>query len=159
MRDRSFRHHEIEPDMKGRPLRRPILLLTCALSSLGLAAAGATAGTTVAAAKDGTGSSRPAVTTFASRHYCASFVSHLARDLGVSEDRLQSAVTRAGRETIDDAAAAGDLNTQQANALKSYLSGRSICSLGIHAMGKGSSSSTTDGRPAAMDPPPLGRRA
>jgi hypothetical protein len=159
MRDRSFRHHEIGPEMKRRPLRRPILLLTCGLSSLGLAIAGATAGTAVAAAKDGTGNTRPAVTTLASRHYCASFVGHLARDLGVSEDRLQSAVTRAGRETIDDAAAAGDLNTQQANTLKSYLSGRSICSLGIHGMGKGSGSSATAGRPAAIDRPPVGRAA
>jgi hypothetical protein len=157
MRDRSFPHHEIEPDGNGRPPRRPILLLTCALSSLGLAIAGTIAGTTVAAAKNGTGGTRPAVTTFASGHYCASFVSHLARDLGVSEDRLQSAVTRAGRETIDDAAAAGDLNTQQANALKSFLSGRGICSLGIHAMGKGSSSSTSAGGSAATDLSPVGR--
>jgi hypothetical protein len=159
MRDRSFRHHQSEPARSRRRLRRPALLLTCAVSSLGLAVAGATAGTTVAAAKGNTGTSGPSAATFAARHYCGSFVSHLARDLGVSEERLQSAVTRAGRETIDDAVASGDLTTKQANALKSYLGGRSICSLGIHGMGKGSGSSATAARPDAIDLPPVGRQA
>jgi hypothetical protein len=158
MRDRSFRHHQTEPAMRGRRLRRPVVLLTCAVSSLGLAIAGATSGTT-AAAKGSTGTSGPSAAAFATRHYCASFVSHLARDLGVSEERLQSAVTRAGGETIDDAVASGDLTTKQANALKSYLSGRSICKLGMHGMGRGNGSSATAGRPDAIGLPPAGREA
>jgi hypothetical protein len=132
MKFRSFRHRETEPEL-GRPRpRRPTIVLACALSSLGLAIAGASAGTTVAAATGNAGASGPPAAALATRHYCAGFVSHLARDLGVSEDRLQSGVTRAAHETIDDAVASGDLTKQQANALKSYLSGRSICSLGIH---------------------------
>jgi hypothetical protein len=158
MRDRSFRHHQTEPAMRGRRLRRPVVLLICAVSSLGLAIAGATSGTT-AAAKGSTGTSGPSAATFATRHYCASFVSHLARDLGVSEERLQSAVTRAGGETIDDAVASGDLTRQQANSLKSYIGGRSICNLGIHGTGNGSGSSAAAARPGAIDLAPVGREA
>jgi hypothetical protein len=127
MKLRSFRHHETEPELGRRP-HRPTIVLACALSSLGLVIAG----TPVVAAVGNPGAGRPHAATFATRHYCASFVSHLAGDMGVSEDRLQSSVTRAAHETIDDAVASGDLTKQQANALKSYLAGRSICSLGIH---------------------------
>jgi hypothetical protein len=66
---------------------------------------------------------------------------------------------RAGHETIDDAVARGDLTRQQANAIKSYLSGRSICSLGVHGMAKGSGSPATAGGSVAIDPTRVGGRA
>jgi hypothetical protein len=136
------------PDLEGRRLHRRHLLLLCALASVGVVIAAVIAPTGLRSL-EGRATSDATAATFsiatssadvtgtdasnsAAKHYCATFANHLARDLQVSPERLQGAVTRAATETIDDAVAKGDLTKQQASTLKSYVSGRPVCSLGGH---------------------------
>lgn len=60
--------------------------------------------------------------------YCQDFVNHLSADLGISRDRLQTAMAKAGHQTIDDAVAKGDLTKERANAMKARISSQSLCS-------------------------------
>jgi hypothetical protein len=74
--------------------------------------------------------------------YCQDFIGHLAKDLGVSTDRVQSAMARAARQTLDDAVSRGDVTKAQADAIRSRLATQPICSvnlggLGHHEMAKG----------------------
>jgi|SRR5215472_11041890 len=64
--------------------------------------------------------------------YCQDFVAHLAQSLGVNQTRLQVALTRAASQTVDDAVARGDITSEQANKMKSRLTG-GIC--GAHLGG------------------------
>jgi ribosomal protein S20 len=81
----------------------------------------------------GQGSSHTAV----GAQYCQDFVGHLSHELGVSNDRVQSAMARAARETVDDAAVKGTLTRQQADAIKARISDRSICSSDLRGIDVG----------------------
>jgi ribosomal protein S20 len=60
--------------------------------------------------------------------YCDKFNQHLAADLKTSQSNLQSQVTKAAEQTIDDAVKSGDLTQAQADKLKSRLtSSKSLC--------------------------------
>jgi hypothetical protein len=60
--------------------------------------------------------------------YCQDFVNHLSADLGINKEKLQAAMAKAGRETIDDAVAKGDTTKERASALKARISSQSVCS-------------------------------
>ena len=60
--------------------------------------------------------------------YCQDFVNHLSADLGINKEKLQAAMAKAGRETIDDAVAKGDLTKERARAMKARISSQSVCS-------------------------------
>ena len=60
--------------------------------------------------------------------YCQDFVNHLSADLGINREKLQAAMAKAGRETIDDAVAKGDLTKERARAMKARISSQSVCS-------------------------------
>jgi hypothetical protein len=146
MRYRRFqRDDDGRPDVK-KPAHRRQLLLLCALGGVGVVIAAVSAPTALRGLEGRATGAPTAVASSAAlgqaeitgmpasnsagKRYCASFVNHLARDLGVSPDRLQGAGRRAATETIDDAAAKGDLTKEQASILKSYVAGRPVCSLG-----------------------------
>jgi hypothetical protein len=174
MRYRRFQSdNHGRPDVKGRPAHLRHLKLLCALGSVGVVIAAANAPTALrslewrassdataatlsiaASSADITGTS---ASNSAAKHYCASFVNHLARDLRVSPERLQGAVTRAATETIDDAVAKGDLTKKQASSLKSYVAGRPVCSLGRQGGESVSGPSPTAGRSVTNHPPMAGR--
>ncbi len=59
--------------------------------------------------------------------YCQDFVVHLSQALGVPQGKLQVALTKAARQTVDDAVAKGDITSDQASAIKSRLTNGSIC--------------------------------
>ena len=60
--------------------------------------------------------------------YCDKFNQHLASDLKTSDSNLQSQISKAAQQTIDDAVKAGDLTQAQADKLKSQLSSsKSLC--------------------------------
>jgi hypothetical protein len=74
--------------------------------------------------------------------YCQDFIAHLSQAVGVGQVRLQSAMTRAARETVNDALAKRDINNQQAGTINAQLSKGSICTAhrnmnGLHGMGGG----------------------
>ena len=71
--------------------------------------------------------------------YCQDFIAHLSQAVGVGQVRLQSAMTRAARETVNDALAKRDINNQQAGTIDAQLSKGSICTAhgnmkGLHGM-------------------------
>lgn len=59
--------------------------------------------------------------------YCQDFVNHLSADLGINREKLQAAMAKAGRETIDDAVAKGDLSKERASAMKARISSQPLC--------------------------------
>ena len=59
--------------------------------------------------------------------YCQDFLAHLSTAVGVGQVRLQTALTRAARETVADALARHDINNKQASTLNSQLSAGSVC--------------------------------
>src|SRR5262249_11350187 len=59
--------------------------------------------------------------------YCQDFIAHLSQAVGVGQVRLQSAMNRAARETVNDALAKRDINNQQAGTIDAQLSKGSIC--------------------------------
>jgi hypothetical protein len=61
--------------------------------------------------------------------YCRDFVSHLSRDLNISNERTQAAMARAARATVDDAVAKGDLTKAQGDALKRHLAEKNLCAV------------------------------
>jgi hypothetical protein len=137
MRISQTRHDTTAPTVQAaRPPRRvrlrPILLAALGSAALTAAGTGVQPGTggpgwlTVSAATD--------VANPASR-YCQDFAGHLASDLGVSSSRVQAAMTRAARQTVDDAVANGDLNSKQASSIKARIAHRPICSADLSAIG------------------------
>lgn len=59
--------------------------------------------------------------------YCQDFLAHLSTAVGVGQVRLQTALTRAARQTVADALARHDINNKQASTINSQLSAGSVC--------------------------------
>ena len=71
--------------------------------------------------------------------YCDKFMQHLASDLKTSDSNLQSQISKAAQQTIDDAVKAGDLTQAEADKIKSHMSGsKSLCSGPVAGLGHGS---------------------
>jgi hypothetical protein len=133
----QIRHDTTAPTVQAaRPPRRVRLrpLLLAALGSAALTAAGTVVqpGTggpgwlPVSAAND---TSNPA------SRYCQDFVGHLASDLGIGSSKVQAAMARAARQTLDDAVANGDLTSKQAGAIKARIAHRPICNADLSGIG------------------------
>jgi hypothetical protein len=70
-----------------------------------------------------------AATDSAASKACAAFITHFATDLGVSQDKLNSAFQQALGETLADEVKNGALTQAQADAIKSKLAGKAPCTL------------------------------
>jgi hypothetical protein len=60
---------------------------------------------------------------------CNEFVSHFASDLGVSQDKVNSAFQEAVGQTLADEVKAGDITQAQADAIKQRLAGKAPCAI------------------------------
>jgi hypothetical protein len=87
--------------------------------------------TTAAAA----GTSHAANSHAKERQYCRDFVRHLSGDLNISNDRVQSAMARAARATVDDAVSRGDLTRSQGDAIKAHIGEQNVCAMPSRAAG------------------------
>lgn len=111
----------------------------------------ALAGGGIAAAAAATSSSTPApaatsTPAAASRAqgYCQKFLAHLSQDLNASQSSVESAISKAASQTIDDAVRAGQLSSKQASQLKSRLSSTALCSQ-FNGLGKRQPSTASKG--------------
>jgi hypothetical protein len=68
--------------------------------------------------------------------YCQDYLAHLAKDLGVSQDKLGSAIKNAGAQTVDDAVANGTITRKQAGTIKSKLSAGTSCASAVTGLGQ-----------------------
>ena len=68
--------------------------------------------------------------------YCQDYLAHLARDLGVSQDKLGTAIKDAGGQTVDDAVARGTITQKQAGAIKSKVSADKSCAAAVAGLGQ-----------------------
>ena len=96
----------------------------------GAAVASVTVLATVAASLSASSSSGGA-TAGASQTYCGTFSSHLAADLGKSQDQVKKAVSDSFSQTLNDAVKRGDITQVQANQVKSAVSGSTVCDAGF----------------------------
>jgi polyhydroxyalkanoate synthesis regulator phasin len=69
--------------------------------------------------------------------YCGDFMSHFAANLGTSTDKVNSAAQKAFQQTIDDAAAKGDISADQATKLKQRAASGNVCSGGLAGLNGG----------------------
>jgi ribosomal protein S20 len=95
-----------------------------ALAGGGIAAAAAASsstGTPVAKAS-------PVTSASSAQRYCQKFLAHLSQDLNTSQPSVESAISKAASQTIDDAVSAGQLTAKQGAQLKSRLSQNALCS-------------------------------
>ena len=84
----------------------------------------------------------PAATTAADRSsasassVCNEFAAHFSSDLGVSQDRVNSAFQEAVGQTLADEVKAGHITQAQADAIKQRMAGKAPCSLAGSLGGK-----------------------
>jgi hypothetical protein len=60
---------------------------------------------------------------------CAAFITHFSSDLGVSQDKVNTAFQQALSETLADEVKSGDITQAQADAIKQHLAGKAPCAL------------------------------
>lgn len=60
---------------------------------------------------------------------CNEFVSHFSSDLGVSQDKVNTAFQQAIGQTLADEVKAGDITQAQADAIKQRLAGKAPCAI------------------------------
>jgi hypothetical protein len=67
---------------------------------------------------------------------CNEFVTHFSSDLGVSQDKVDSAFQEAVGQTLTDEVKAGHITQAQADAIKKRMTGKAPCSLAGSLGGK-----------------------
>ncbi len=88
------------------------------------------------------GSNVPAASTVAdqstapSSSVCKEFVTHFSSDLGVSQDKVDSAFQEAVGQTLADEVKAGHITQAQADAIKKKMAGKAPCTLAGSLGGK-----------------------
>lgn len=114
------------------------LIGTAALTAVGavvLPGPGALTARPVMAATGTPSTSKPPSPSNRAAQYCQDFIRHMSTDLGISTDRVQAAMIRAARQTLDDAVVKGDLTKSQADTIKARLGTESICNVNFSGLG------------------------
>jgi hypothetical protein len=60
---------------------------------------------------------------------CQDFLGHLATELGISSDKLDTAAVAAGKETVQDRVASGAITQAEADKIEARLTSDGICSV------------------------------
>ena len=109
-------------------------LLAATAIAVTASAAGLSVGSLLAASKtpspSASASTARGTDTGAGSAACQDFLGHLATQLGVSSDKLDTAAIAAGKQTIQDAVTAGKLTQAQADKIESKLSVDNLCRFG-----------------------------